>query len=162
MDYETKKELTKLINQQIMEIFKMMFGVEISPIKTNQNNFNHDDLVTKIRLHQDDKEIILRFGFPRDVITPLLKKVYGPIMAMHESTLEDAVSEVSNIACSGLKTYLNERGENFSMDLPEIDCTFSCFKEKKPETLYMNFMLQNSGFTLNLNVDEIRKEKGTI
>lgn len=162
MDYNTKKEFTDIINTQIIEIFRVIFDVEVNPIKDKDIHFNHDDLVSKIRLHQDSTEILLRFGFPRETLVPLLKKMYDPIMATHESTLEDAVSEISNIACSGLKKHLNENGHNFSMDLPVIDCSFSSSDEHKDNSLYMNFMLQNNGFTVGLNMDGIEQEKGII
>jgi hypothetical protein len=147
-----KKELSILIPAKVLETFQTIFGVHVREVTNPDQEFNDDDLIGKTVLSQDGQEIVMRFAFPRSTLKPLLLKIYEPILASHESTVEDAVCEIVNIVCTSIKSNLNDKGYALEMTLPVIDMNF-----RNPDVepfLNISFTLDPSGFLIDVEMKE--------
>lgn len=150
---EARRDISVTIADHVVKTFETTFGVTVKYIMDSIVHFNDDDLITKIELKQDSTAIELRFAFPRALLTPLLQKVYGPIMASHEKVVEDAACEISNIICGGLKKHLNENGYQFAMSLPSITIdNLKAPNASDRDRMNMNFILQDDEFSVDLNL----------
>ena len=154
MDNDQRKELTDIICEQTIDLFKVMFGVDVKPYINADTVFDDDDLVSKVVLTEGQTEIVLRFVFPRHILEMLLKDLYGPIMAAHESTREDAICEISNIVCAGLKKHLNEKGHALEMNIPCIDISYNRDEEFNKNCLRIDFFIQEESFSVDLKMEE--------
>lgn len=154
MNNTQRKELADVITSQTIELFKVMFGADIEPHMNDNDDFNDDDLISKVTLSEEGFEIVLKFIFPRDILVELLNDMYGSIMANHESAREDAICEISNIVCSGLKTHLNEKGHSLEMSLPSIYCSYNAQDSSDKECLKIDFFLLGESFSVDLKMDE--------
>jgi hypothetical protein len=159
MDYALRENLVGAIKINVEELFKTMFGVNVVELSRHNNDFNDDDLISKVNLTHEETTITVRFGFPRETLSPFLERFYDPIMAHHESTVEDAVCEITNIVCSGLKTQLNEKGYNFKMDLPVVDNAYHR-KDADEDHINIDFQLQNGEFTVEVDLNDKRATLG--
>lgn len=159
MEEKLKRELKDKITEQVEKTFAVMFSAKVQSVDNKHSAFNDDDLITKAVMHQDNLEVILRFVFPRHLLKPLLLKVYPPELATHEMAYEDAACEITNIVCSGLKTYLNESNYKLVMNLPAVDYGFvdTNVTHKANEHLNLHFMLQDSNFLVDLIMDNKAK-----
>ena len=156
-----KKELTDIIVEHVLKTFQTMFGVNVIRTLNSNISFNEDDLVSMVALHQNGTDIIIRFAFPRNLISPLLTKIYDPVMAMHESVVEDAACEIANIVCSGLKSTLNQNGYQLEMQIPKI--CHSMYKkngEDNTDCLDLDFVLEDRGFSVDLNMKDLERKAG--
>lgn len=154
MNNNQRKELADVITSHTIELFKVMFGADIEPYMNDNHTFNDDDLISKVTLSEEGCEIVLKFIFPRHILVELLSDMYGAVMANHESAREDAICEISNIVCSGLKTHLNEKGHSLEMSLPSIYCPYSTEDSSSKECLKIDFFLLGEAFSVDLKMDE--------
>lgn len=154
MSPQTKKQIKEVIADSVSEIFKTMFDVDIKNIDSCEAEFDDDDLVSRVDLREGDVEIILRFAFPRRTLSPLLEKIYDPVIAKHELTMEDSICEISNIVCSELKGFLNKSGANYEMSLPKVDLSFTQCDPEDGNCLNVSFMLEDSTFLVDLLMDK--------
>jgi hypothetical protein len=144
-------ELPDVITRQVSMIFQSMFGVSVEKADRLQTTFNDDDLISCVSLSQDQLKILLRFGFPRHLLAPLLQKIYGSVIGKHETTFEDAVCEIANIVCNSVKKHLNENGFSFLMSIPKIDHDFnSRFERGSDDHLQLEFILQKDRFSVDM------------
>ena len=147
-----KKELTEEITDHVVRTFNIMFGVDVLRAASANIAFNDDDLISKVVLYENDVHIEIRFAFPRALISPLLLKIYDPIMATHEKVVEDAACEIANIVCNGQKSKLNDKGYNLEMKIPEICLSFRKDNEASEDKLNLNFVLQEFLQQLKLRI----------
>ena len=111
-----------VVRDQIFMIFKTMFEEDIAESDFRQEGLNDDDLIVTVTLTEADNTLLhLRFTFPRMLLMPIMRKIYGPILGSHESSFEDAVSEIANVTANGVKRELNENGYHFIMSQPKIE-----------------------------------------
>jgi len=144
-------ELPDVITRQVLLIFQNMFATAVEKADRLQTSFNDDDLISSVSLSQDNLKILLRFGFPRHLLAPLLQKLYGPVLGKHETTFEDAVCEIANIVCNGVKKHLNENGFAFLMNIPKIEHDFkSRFEKGSDDHLQLEFILQSDRFSVDM------------
>ncbi|PCI57237.1 MAG: hypothetical protein COB36_02940 [Alphaproteobacteria bacterium] len=154
MNNNQRKELADVITSQTIELFKVMFDADIEPYMNSNHNFNDDDLISKVTLSEEGFEIVLKFVFPRHLLVKLLNDMYGSVMANHESAREDAICEISNIVCGGLKKHLNEGGHSLEMSLPSIYCPYKTQDASDKECLKIDFFLLGEAFSVDLKMDE--------
>ncbi|MBP7760107.1 MAG: hypothetical protein KA178_12710, partial [Alphaproteobacteria bacterium] len=148
---QVRMELPDVITRQVSMIFQSMFGVSVEKADRSQTSFNDDDLISCVSLSQDQLKILLRFGFPRLLLTPLLQKIYGPVIGKHETTFEDAVCEIANIVCNAVKKHLNENGFSFLMSIPKIEHDFKTrFEKGSDDHLQLEFILQKDRFSVDM------------
>ena len=161
MNQDVKLELKRHIVEQVEKTFVVLFNVKVKQLDDIRKKFNDDDLVTRVSMHQEGIEAILRFAFPRQLLKPLLLKIYPPELARHESIFEDAACEITNIVCSSLKTFLNENDYTFSMEIPKIDGQFGMQKDGMNENeISLDFVLTDEGFTVDFVINtKIEQEK---
>ncbi|MCB9977157.1 MAG: hypothetical protein H6858_06140 [Rhodospirillales bacterium] len=140
-----------VVTRQVLMIFHAMFGVNVEKADRLQTSFNDDDLIACVSLSQDDLKILLRFGFPRVLLAPLLQRIYGPVLGKHETTFEDAVCEIANIVCNAVKKHLNEHGFSFLMNIPKIEHDFKSRYEKgSDDHLELEYVLQGERFSVDM------------
>lgn len=156
MDQDLKNEALDVVYKEVSTIFKNMFSVDVETCNDSYDDLDDDTIVAKCTLSQSDVTFTLRFAFQRHVISPMLEQLYDdPIMAKHESTMEDAACEISNIVCSGLKTFLNKSGYELALDLPAIDNNFKAMMEERSDNINLFFVVH--GETFQVGLEEIIK-----
>lgn len=159
MDHDLKAKALAVIHREVENLFKNMFSVDIGLCEDGYSHLDDDTIVSKCVLFQSDVTFVLRFAFQRHVISPMLEKLYDdPIMAKHESSMEDAACEISNIVCSGLKTFLNESGYELKIALPTIDLNFKATDGPDPYTIGICFIVLGSIF--HVGIEENAEERG--
>lgn len=116
---ELEQEIAPILTQGIENIFSELFDVDII---SNESilTYAEKEMVAVGKLHEDDFEIVMRFVFDKALLIPLLRQFYSPQFLEKDETYIDAACEVVNILSCQVKAYLNERGYNLTMDLPEI------------------------------------------
>lgn len=150
-DPKVRAGLPEVIHRQMLMIFDRMFGVALERSDKVQTRFNDDDLVAAVSLSQGDIKILLRVGFPRMLMTRLLEEVYGPVLSRHETTFEDAICEVANVLCNGVKKYLNESGFAFLMNIPKVDHHYtSRYEAGSDDHIELDFTYKGESFTVDL------------
>ncbi|HRQ59932.1 MAG TPA: hypothetical protein PLO23_00190 [Alphaproteobacteria bacterium] len=158
-----KKTLTHIIIDHVEETFQKIFGVSIRPSLEKISNFDEDDIIIAVGMNEDEgagAEVNMHFVFHRHLLGPLLMRIYPPVMASHETTLEDAACEIANIVCSGLKTHLNENGFMLVMDFPKIVHLLKVAdKTQGPDNLHINFLLQSDGLSVDMNMNKKGKKQ---
>ncbi len=150
MENSLKTQALEVIRREVKNLFATMFSIDVEVCDNCYENLDDDTIVAKCSLFQDDVIFVLRFAFQRHVISPMIVKLYDPIMAMHESTIEDAACEISNIVCSGLKTFLNQSGYKLRISLPEIDPGFKSYSDRNPESIGIYFIVQGNIFQIGI------------
>ncbi len=157
MDHDLKIKAIEVIHKEVSSLFINMFSVDVELCNNNYNQLDDDTIVAKCALSQSDVTFVLRFAFQRHVISPMLEKLYNdPIMAKHESSMEDAACEISNIICSGLKTFLNKSGYQLQMSLPQIDLNFRSTEGQASDCVGVYFIVQ--GNTFHIGIEENAEE----
>jgi CheY-specific phosphatase CheX len=148
---QVRLQLPDVISRQVGLIFQAMFGVSVEKADRIKSSFNDDDLVACASLSQGDLKILLRFSFPRLLLAPLLQKIYGPVLGKHETTFEDAVCEIANIVCNGVKKHLNENGFSFLMNIPKIDHDYnSRYAKGSDDHIELEFLLKDEHFCVDM------------
>jgi len=158
-DKQFKIKISNIICERVIEIFNNMFNVKVKISEQDLTSLNDDDLVSQVKLYNDDLNITLRFSFPRPLLVPLLQQIYDPIIANHETTIQDATCEIANIVCGGIKKNLGELGHRFNMDLPAVDYSFSASKIEGDCSLEINFILQELAFLVDCNIKAGNKKE---
>jgi CheY-specific phosphatase CheX len=154
-----KNTLTNIIIEHVEDTFKKIFGVSIRPSLDKISDFDEDDIIVVVGMEEEATSVAMHFVFHRHLLSPLLMRIYPPVMASHETTLEDAACEISNIVCSGLKTHLNENGFSLVMDFPKVihaHMLNAVNDDGTPDNLNISFLLQSDG----LSVDMAMHKKG--
>ncbi len=153
MDHDLKIKAIEVIHKEVAALFVSMFSVDVEVCSNNYDQLDDDTIVAKCALSQSDVTFVLRFAFQRHVISPMLEKLYGdPVMAKHESSMEDAACEISNIICSGLKTFLNKSGYELKIAIPEIDLNFRSTEGQNSNCVGVYFIVQ--GNTFHIGIEE--------
>lgn len=155
-----KRTLTNIIIDHVEDTFQKIFGVSIRPSLEKISDFDEDDIIVVVGMQEDGMDVSMHFVFHRLLLSPLLLRIYPAVMASHETTLEDAACEISNIVCSGLKTHLNENGFSLVMDFPRIIHSYKLAEQKDetPDNLNINFLLQSDGLSVDMAMH--KKTKG--
>lgn len=153
-----KRTLTNIIIDHVEDTFQKIFGVSIKPSLDKISDFDEDDVIVIVRMEEEGTSVDMHFVFHRHLLSPLLMRIYPPVMASHETTLEDAACEIANIVCSGLKTHLNENGFALVMDFPKVIHArmAGAGNDTGSDNLNINFLLQADG----LSVDMAMHKKG--
>ncbi len=135
-------------------IFETMFEENIMESDFRQDGLNDDDLIVTVTLTEaDNTSLHLRFTFPRMLLMPIMRKIYGPILGSHESSYEDAVSEIANVTANGVKRELNENGYHFIMSQPHIEHFIS--EQKNSKFTHMQecaFQVRDENFSVLIGV----------
>jgi len=147
-----KEDLGLGIPKKIAETFETMFGVSVTQVKDIGIGFKAGDIVGTVILQEAGLKIQIRFTFTRTSLQPLLSKIYdGNITAAGEGIEEDAVCEIINIVCTGLKTQLNSRGHKINIGIPTIDYNFK--NTKNNNTVYSRFDFALDGGRFSVDID---------
>lgn len=159
MDQDLKVKAMEVIHEEVRNLFTSMFSINVETCNDCYDHLDDDTIVSKCSLSQNDVTFVLRFAFQRHVISPMLEKLYDdPIMAKHESSMEDAACEISNIVCSGLKTFLNKSGYELQMSLPSIDFNFKSAEDPDSSTIGIYFVVQGNTFHVGMEENFEQKE----
>ena len=67
MNDRLKQELSLVISERVIEIFKTMFDVDVTLVGEKESDFDDDDLVSKFFMRQENLDIVLRFAFKREL-----------------------------------------------------------------------------------------------
>lgn len=156
-----KKTLTSIIVDHVEDTFQKIFGVSIRPSLEQISDFDENDVIIAVQMKEDETVVDMNFVFHRHLLSPLLLRIYPPVMANHETTLEDAACEIANIVCSGLKKHLNENGFGLVMDFPKVIHRIVIPEQnnKDPDNLNINFLLQSDGLSVDMNMQKKRDKK---
>ena len=107
-------------------------------------------------LMQGNEKARLRLIFERVMLEQLASKVYSKEELQDDRIVKDAASEVTNIVCNKIKAFLNERGFQLTMSLPQEDSPDTPSSSGDPTvnlyfSLVKNTLSIRSGLQVNMS-----------
>lgn len=113
-------DFAEALSSSVMDTIETMFGQKMEQAKDKKGEKNRD-LATSIMLTQGKDKARLRLVFDRTMLEQLASKVYTAEEMKDDRIMKDAASEVTNVVCNKIKAFLNERGFQLNMSLPQED-----------------------------------------
>lgn len=113
-------DFAEALSSSVMDTIETMFGQKMEQAKDKKGEKNRD-LATSILLTQGKEKARLRLVFDRGMLEQLASKVYSAEEMKDDRIMKDAASEVTNVVCNKIKAFLNERGFQLNMSLPQED-----------------------------------------
>jgi CheY-specific phosphatase CheX len=121
LDENLKKDLIKGTHDTFMAYFNLHVSECIKSGQQNMadNMFFIDSIITVINMDQSVTEAIMRLEFPRTTLEAIASGPLGELSVIRKISINDLAGEITNCVYGMTKQYLNARGYNFQMTLPE-------------------------------------------
>lgn len=149
-----KDQLAKIVDQAIRQTFKVYFKLEVDIGSINSVDAMRDDVVCRTNIHDGGTRGVIFLAIERHMLIDLAKDIYPPDMASKPEAYEACATEIANIVCSRIKTYLNEQGYDFDMDIPLV----SQEKEKFPHDVEVVFSVKEDNLVVDIGMEYSEKE----
>jgi CheY-specific phosphatase CheX len=115
-----KSQVMDVVDDAIRKTFKIYFDLDVDVEKIRSFDFLKASITCKTTIHDSGLKGMVFISIEESMLEELARKVYPPQTVLNAETLESCALEITNIVCSRIKTYFNESGYNFDMDLPSV------------------------------------------
>jgi chemotaxis protein CheY-P-specific phosphatase CheC len=115
---ELVDETTAMLAESVSSTLFSMFNTKVNIRSCGRPGGGGNDYRFQARLTQDDSWAALTFAIDRDLMQKMVRNIFSEEDLQDGAIYESAASEVTNVVCSSLKTFLNSRGYEMSMGVP--------------------------------------------
>jgi hypothetical protein len=117
-----KTDVSDVVARSVTNTFGVMFRRDVAPEGFGEGFVppSNGEICSSVRLWQDGKlDLDFYFVFNSDLLTAIVKESYPAETQDNVALAQDIACAVANIVVSNVKTYLNGRGFEMTMELPE-------------------------------------------
>lgn len=115
-----QNEVTNIVDGTLREIFKQYFQMDIDLEAFHQTSPLHNALISRSLLSDKEALTVIMLSIEKDMMAYIVGRVFPEGTDAMGEAAQSCINEITNIVSSRVKTYFNECGFDFLMEIPEI------------------------------------------
>lgn len=148
-----KTDVSDVVARSVTNTFGVMFRRDVAPEGLGDGFVpaTPEEISSTVSLWQDGRlNLDFCFVFSSDLLKAIVREAYPAETQDNKALCQDIACAVANIVVSNVKTYLNGRGFEMNMDIPEAD------KPQKNggggQAAHLKFRCNDDGILVNMQM----------